>query len=87
MAQLLRIESGPRAVPVYNLTVEDQHEYYAKGLLVSNSYDAMRYAIMGWDAEAEWNAPRSLDEFAIDRLESEIDERYDQEELLDSLFN
>ncbi len=32
--------------PVYNLTVEDEHEYVANGVLVSNC-DALRYACMG----------------------------------------
>ncbi len=32
--------------PVYNLTVEDEHEYVANGVLVSNC-DALRYATMG----------------------------------------
>lgn len=30
--------------PVYNITVEDEHEYFANGILVSNC-DAIRYAI------------------------------------------
>ena len=32
--------------PVYNLTVEGEHEYYANGVLVSNC-DAERY-VVGW---------------------------------------
>jgi len=30
---------------VYNLTVEDQHEYFANGILVSNCWDSIRYAL------------------------------------------
>jgi hypothetical protein len=37
-----------RSEPVYNLTVEGQHEYYANGVLVSNC-DALRYLIVGLD--------------------------------------
>lgn len=38
--------SVARVVPVYNLTVEDEHEYFAEGILVSNC-DASRYAKIG----------------------------------------
>jgi len=31
-------------VPVYNLTIEDRHEYYANGILVANC-DSLRYAV------------------------------------------
>jgi hypothetical protein len=31
---------------VYNLRVESQHEYFAEGILVANSYDSIRYALM-----------------------------------------
>ena len=31
-------------MPVYNITVEDEHEYFANGILVSNC-DSIRYAI------------------------------------------
>lgn len=31
---------------VYNLTVEDCHEYYANGILVHNCYDAAKYILM-----------------------------------------
>jgi hypothetical protein len=30
---------------VYNLTVEDEHEFFANGVLVKNC-DALRYAVM-----------------------------------------
>lgn len=44
--------------PVYNLTVENQHEYFANGILVSNS-DAMLYA---WREAKHWlaEAPEKL---------------------------
>jgi len=31
---------------VYNLTIEDAHEYFANGVLVKNCMDAMRYGLM-----------------------------------------
>ena len=34
------------AEQTYDLTVEDAHEFFANGVLVSNSVDAMRYAII-----------------------------------------
>jgi hypothetical protein len=36
--------SGEVIVPVYNLSVEDAHEYYANGVLVSNC-DSLEYAV------------------------------------------
>jgi hypothetical protein len=30
---------------VYNLSVEDEHEYFANGILVSNCWDSIRYAL------------------------------------------
>jgi hypothetical protein len=41
---------------VYNLTVDDAHEYYANGILVSNC-DAERY-ILGWLARVVPESPR-----------------------------
>lgn len=34
--------------PVYDLTVEDQHEFFASGILVSNCWDALGYALDGY---------------------------------------
>jgi hypothetical protein len=31
---------------VYDLTVEEDHEFYANGVVVSNCMDAMRYALV-----------------------------------------
>lgn len=87
VARLLRTERGPGAVPVYNLTVEGYHEYYANGILVSNSIDDLRYCAMSWDYEAEWNAVRSTNDFSIDVLEQEIEDRYESESLEHDLFN
>ena len=40
---VLRRRIGKREV--FNLTVENNHEYYADGFLVSNCMDALRYAL------------------------------------------
>ncbi|HLY29536.1 MAG TPA: Hint domain-containing protein, partial [Ktedonobacterales bacterium] len=42
---VLRVTSMPGRVPVFNLTVEDEPEYYAAGVLVHNCMDATRYAL------------------------------------------
>lgn len=45
-AKLLHFEQGEgRKERVYDLTVEDCHEYFADGVLVHNCMDAVRYAI------------------------------------------
>lgn len=85
VAQLLRIESGPRAVPVYNLSVEGYHEYYAQGVLVSNSYDDLRYALMAWDSEAEYDVRVSDNPMALDNIERQMDEDWNED--LEDLFN
>lgn len=36
-----------RRANVYDLTVEGAHEFFANGVLVSNSMDAIRYAVFG----------------------------------------
>jgi intein/homing endonuclease len=41
---------------VFNLTVEDEHEYYANGILVSNC-DALRYSLVGAKKEQEFKQP------------------------------
>lgn len=46
-AKLLHIERGcEKRQEVYDLFVEDCHEYYANGILVHNCIDAARYAIV-----------------------------------------
>jgi len=42
--------------PVYNLEVEDMHEYFANGILVSNC-DALRYSLVGAKKEEEAKQP------------------------------
>lgn len=50
----MRVRGSFRAgtAPVYNLTVEGPHEYYAEGVLVGNC-DALRYYVMGRPAPAK----------------------------------
>jgi hypothetical protein len=43
--------------PVYNLTVQDQPEFFANGVLVHNCLDALRYLLMGRDVVADLAAP------------------------------
>ena len=43
--------------PVYNLTVEDQPEFFANGVLVHNCIDALRYLLMGRGKQIEPVAP------------------------------
>ena len=51
---------------VYDITVEDQHEFFANGILVSNCIDSLRYALQpyiknkgginlkdGWESEID----------------------------------
>lgn len=50
-----------------------------------HAYDDWRYAVMGWDAEAELDPMRPSSPFSLQVIEEEIDEEYDKE--LNSLFN
>jgi phage terminase large subunit len=43
----------PGLFPVFDLTVQDAHEFYANGILVHNSMDARRYAVIGHALEPE----------------------------------
>lgn len=51
-AVVLGIYDEPSEAPVYDLTVEDQHEFYAGGILVHNCLDALRYAVV--TTERRW---------------------------------
>jgi hypothetical protein len=50
-----------------------------------HSYDEVRYVLMAWDSEAEFDPVRSTNPFALDVIEAEIDA--DQESSIDDLFN
>ena len=43
---------------VYNLEIEDQHEYFANGILVANCIDALRYALedLIQSTQIDWEA-------------------------------
>jgi phage terminase large subunit len=45
--RVLSVSPGPMADEVYDLTVEDTHDFFANGVLVSNCIDALRYAVEG----------------------------------------
>lgn len=55
---MLGVFAKAERAPVYNLTVDGDHEYYANGLLTHNC-DALRYAVMGLDQ----GAPGVLDHY------------------------
>lgn len=60
IVKLLRFDvDGSRNETVYDLTVEDTHEYFANGVLVHNCMDALRYALVSTvpDLEAEVEVP------------------------------
>lgn len=50
-----------------------------------HAYDEARYALMSWDSEAEIQARVSDHPFALDRIEQEIEEAYEED--IDDLFN
>jgi phage terminase large subunit-like protein len=56
-----------RRAPVYNITVEGEHEYFANGVLVANC-DALRYAaiMVPWDLSEIAKVDESLLEKAIE---------------------
>jgi hypothetical protein len=39
------VEEGPSAKRVYDLTVDEDHEFFVNGILVSNCVDSVRYAL------------------------------------------
>jgi hypothetical protein len=60
---VLHVESVslPNPVPVYDLTVEDDHEFYANGILVHNCMSNWRYAMVNIDKiEKTGNRSRTL---------------------------
>ena len=56
-ASVRRVSPAGSGVPVFNLTVDDAHEYFANGILVSNC-DALRYYILRYHWYEEGEAPR-----------------------------
>ena len=45
--RVLTVTEAGTADKVYDITVEDQHEFFADGILVLNCIDALRYALEG----------------------------------------
>jgi len=60
----------------------DQAEYFANGILVSNSYDELRYVLMSWDIGSELTLEKKRSQFTMEVLEEEIDEAYAMEDEL-----
>lgn len=46
-AYVLSSKPAERSAPVYDLTVENDHEFFANGVLVHNSMDSLRYLAVG----------------------------------------
>ena len=42
---MVTVRAESLLLPVYDLTVEGEHEFFANGVLVHNSLDATRYVI------------------------------------------
>lgn len=45
--RVLASRAANRTAPVFDLTVEHAHEFFANGVLVHNSMDSARYAVVG----------------------------------------
>jgi hypothetical protein len=45
--RVLTVTRGPTVAKVYDLTVDEHHEFVCGGVLVSNCIDAVRYALEG----------------------------------------
>ena len=45
LGRVLTVEGCGKAKRVYDLTVEDNHEFFCNGILVSNCIDSLRYAL------------------------------------------
>lgn len=74
-AHLVKIT--PAAIEqVYNMSVEGFHEYFANGILVSNSYDDMRYALMSIEAPSEKPTSSRSDALTLDSVEKVMEQSH-----------
>lgn len=67
---------------VYNMRVRDFHEYYANGILVSNSYDDLRYSLMSVEAPSDKPIIDVEDRMTLDSIEKQLvreESRYDND--------
>lgn len=64
---------------VFNLSVGDYHEYFANGILVSNSFDEFKYVLLSEDIPAEIVEELSGSGFTIAKLEEELDSMRESE--------
>jgi hypothetical protein len=58
--------------PVWNLTVEGEHEYYASGVLVHNC-DAIRYLVMSVDFQKPPDEPQTVEQVERIARKAELD--------------
>jgi PBSX family phage terminase large subunit len=68
------LKAAPRSLDgrkekVYNLTVEDEHEYFANGILVGNCMDSIRYALFTHFFQKDGRRLKPED---IDRMRNEV---------------
>lgn len=56
-AHVEMLQEAPLCARVYDLTVDDQHEFFAGDVLVSNCIDAVRYGMEGARRAQKANKP------------------------------
>lgn len=64
------------------MRVRDFHEYYANGILVSNSYDDLRYSLMSVEAPSDKPIIDVEDRMTLDSIEKQLvreESRYDND--------
>lgn len=79
---MLRVEPLHRNAPVYNITVDGEHEFFANGVLVSNC-DAARYAYAAMSHYLSKVPQEPADKGTKEALQAEearIEMRLDQKE-------
>jgi len=59
LAHVVAVDTQRRCALVFNITVENQPEYFANGILVHNCQDAFRYAVINTLRLTKTNAERS----------------------------
>lgn len=80
------LERNPSKIAqVYNLSVGDRHEYFANGILASNSYDELRYALMSVESPSNLPPPPKPGEGTLGSVEKEMDLADNEEQEVDYL--
>lgn len=70
--------SQDKVAQVYNMIVCDFHEYYANGILVHNSYDELRYALMSVQSPSGQEKKPPPGEYTLETIEKEMNQSYDE---------